>query len=191
MNPAHCSATGVLRALWSALRLSLACSFALPLRAHAATIHSTIAGGPWAMGSTWIGGIVPTAADDVVLDGPVTVQGTRSCAGLGVAPAGALRNGTTSPATLVASGAIANSGVVEDGPQVFRGRVGGDLHNEGVWTNGETILTGAADHHLTQSGAASFESHLTRDAAATGALFLDTPFAILGNLDQDGGRVVI
>jgi len=171
--------------------LPLIATFILPPCVHAATVRSTIVGGAWSAGSTWVGGVAPTAADDVILDGPVTVAGTTSCAGLEVAPAGTLRKSAPAPATFVANGPITNAGTIEDGSGVLKLQVGGDIDNDGAWTNAETMLIGASDHRLSQSPAASFESHLTRDAAASGVLFLDTPFAILGNLDQDGGSVVL
>jgi hypothetical protein len=184
--------TSRLRTLGTAIfLLTFAASLAGSPRAHAATIRSTAAGGPWSLGSTWVGGIVPAASDDVALDGTVTMQGTATCASLEVTAAGRLRNASGVPSTLVVNGSVANIGTIEDAVGTLRLRVGGDLDNDGVWTNVETILIGAADHRLSQSATATFESNLTRDAAASGALFIDTPFAILGNIDQDGGQVFL
>ncbi|MFN0151612.1 MAG: T9SS type A sorting domain-containing protein [bacterium] len=178
----------------SVLLLSLlfcALSLGMAAAAHAATIRSTIAGGPWTSGSTWVGGIAPSASDNVILDGPVTVQANTNCVGLEVAATGLLRKNTAAPVTFAAAGSITNAGTIEDGSGVLKLRVGGDITNDGVWTNVETILTGAAAHRLSQSASAVFEGDLTRDLAASGALFLDTPFAILGNFDQDLRSVVI
>jgi hypothetical protein len=41
---------------------------------HFATITSTTAGGNWDDIATWIGGSVPSSGDDVIIDGPVTVN---------------------------------------------------------------------------------------------------------------------
>ncbi|MCA9756490.1 MAG: hypothetical protein KDA27_11865 [Candidatus Eisenbacteria bacterium] len=158
----------------------------------AATIQSTPAGGPWGTASTWIGGVVPVSADDVVLDGPVTVTGTSgACATLVVTSAGTLSNGATTPATLEVTGSAINQGTIEDGIQVFHLRVGGDLTNEGDWLNATTTFVGTQDQALTQSGTALFESHLQADVTATGTLFVNSPFALLGDFDQEGRDVVL
>ncbi len=160
---------------------------------QASTIHSTALGGPWSNGPTWIGGVVPSVSDDVVLDGPVSITSTKSCAALTVSLNGLLRSGSAAPCALAVTGAVSNAGTIDEGAGggVLRLLVGGDLSNQNLWANVETILTGASAHHLTQSASARFEGKLTRDPGATGALFLDTPFAILGDLDQDSGEIVL
>jgi hypothetical protein len=49
---------------------------ALGATAMAATITSTAVGGAWATGGTWVGGVVPVAADIVIIVGPVTIGAT-------------------------------------------------------------------------------------------------------------------
>src|SRR6185295_4761001 len=39
-----------------------------------ATITSTTTGGDWDNSATWVGGTVPASGDDVIIDGPVTVN---------------------------------------------------------------------------------------------------------------------
>lgn len=52
---------------------------------QAATISASASGGQWHNGSTWVGGVVPTQADDVVLaatSGNVTMSLTQQCRSL-------------------------------------------------------------------------------------------------------------
>lgn len=44
-----------------------------PLVVNAATITSTVSGGDFSLGSTWVGGVVPSASDDVVIADGATV----------------------------------------------------------------------------------------------------------------------
>jgi hypothetical protein len=88
---------------------------ARPVRA--ATITSTAAGGAWATGSTWVGGVAPLATDSVVIattgTNTVTTAGNRTCAGLTI----------NSGATLsMASGNVLT--------------VNGDVSGTGTWTTG-------------------------------------------------------
>ena len=159
--------------------------------ALADTIHSTAAGGAWDSGPTWIGGVVPAPGDDVILDGPVAVRGSETCANLEVAASGALTNGVIIPSTLEVTSSIVNAGAITDGVQVLRIRVGGDLDNQAVWTPVETTIIGISEMHLSQSPSAVFESHLSRDGAATGDLLVDTPFTMIGNIDLRGGRTIL
>lgn len=48
------------------------------VKISAATITSTSTGGNWTSGTTWVGGNVPAATDDVVIDGNVTFDGRLS-----------------------------------------------------------------------------------------------------------------
>ncbi|WP_367328174.1 hypothetical protein, partial [Lentimicrobium sp.] len=53
-------------------------SFALiPVKANS-QIVSAPGGGVWSLPSTWMGGIVPTASDDVIIESTVSVNG-NSC----------------------------------------------------------------------------------------------------------------
>ena len=156
--------------------------------AIADVITSTPTGGPWQVGGTWMGGIVPDGNDDVVIQGPVVVQGSAACLTLDVRAAGSLRSGS-SPSVLVAGGTITNAGTVADGPLSFRIEIGGDLTNQAQWTNQQTSFTGATDHHLVAGGGSIFESDLIMPPAATGDVIVETPFAILGNIDMRDARM--
>lgn len=47
-------------------------SYSITYAAVSSAKTSTTTGGPWATGSTWIGGVAPTSAENVIIDGPVT-----------------------------------------------------------------------------------------------------------------------
>jgi hypothetical protein len=55
---------------------SLALLFVVMFSANAATVTSTAAGGNWAVGGTWQGGVAPGTGDAVILIGPVTSAAT-------------------------------------------------------------------------------------------------------------------
>jgi hypothetical protein len=156
--------------------------------AAADVITSTTTGGPWHASGTWLGGIVPDGNDDVIIQGPVVVQGSAACLTLDVRVAGGLTSGNA-PSTLTAGGATTNAGTIADGPLPFRIDIGGDLTNVAQWTNQLTTFTGPGDHHLTAGGGSIFESKLAMGPAVTGEVIVETPFAILGDVDMGGGRM--
>lgn len=174
-----------LTAIWTILLIAVGSE---PVRA--ATVESTPLGGSWSVGSTWVGGAVPGPGDDVVVWGPVTVPGTATCANLTVAAAGRVSNGVVTPGTLAITGDLANAGIIENGTQLFDVRLGGDLTNDGNVRNRRLILTGAADHHLMQAASALFDTELHQDAAS-GDLFIDTPFVTDANVELVGMRIVL
>ena len=153
-------------------------------------ITSTTTGGPWHVSGTWVGGIVPDGNDDVIIQGPVMVQGSAACLTLDVMAAGSLTSGLA-PSTLTAGGSITNAGTTADGPLPFRIEIGGNLTNDAQWTNKDTIFTGAANHHLTTGGGSIFESNLTLGPGATGDVIVGTPIAILGDVAMGGGRMLL
>jgi hypothetical protein len=70
---------------WCIVPCALFMCLALPMHAEAATITAAAGGGNWNSTSTWVGGAVPTAADDVVLDGtsgPVTITAAAAARSL-------------------------------------------------------------------------------------------------------------
>lgn len=55
-------------------------------------IHSTTAGGDWASASTWVEKIVPAAANDVEINGPVVINAETPCNNLTIKNGGTLQN---------------------------------------------------------------------------------------------------
>lgn len=165
-----------------------------PGLAGASLISSTAAGGFWAVGSSWVGGVVPGPGDDVIIAGPVHVTGAQSCASLQVDAAGLLHSASSGPASLSVAGAVANAGQIANGSSpytAFTLEVGGDLTSGGTWTNVLTRVTGSDDRHLSQEAGAVFTSDLVFAAGAAGDLLVETPFAMTGGLDLGAGRLLV
>ncbi|MCC6459622.1 MAG: hypothetical protein IT260_04060 [Saprospiraceae bacterium] len=106
---------------------------------QAATLESAMSGN-WNLSSTWVGGILPGAADDVVIkfNHNVTLSDTRSCAGLLV------ESGATFSlsGTLNHSGSFLNQGITQWS--------GGEFSGSGSITNDGTLnASGFTNHNTT------------------------------------------
>ena len=60
-------------------KLNLIISVLLSSNSIFAQVESTGFGGLWSDGATWIGGIAPGPADDVIINGPVIIDGSVPC----------------------------------------------------------------------------------------------------------------
>lgn len=54
------------------------------------TITSTVTGGDWTLGTSWVGGVAPGPGDDVIIAGPVSVNSNVSCNHLTINSGGTL-----------------------------------------------------------------------------------------------------
>ena len=156
--------------------------------AHADVITSTTTGGPWLSSGTWVGGVIPDGNDAVVLQGPVVLQGAAACLELDVLATGSLTSGLA-PSTLSVGGGVTNEGTIADGPIPLKLEIGGNLTNHAQWTNRDTFFTGSADHHLIAGGVSKLETNLLQRPEATGEVIVETPLAILGDIDMNDGRM--
>ncbi|MEZ4649366.1 MAG: FlgD immunoglobulin-like domain containing protein [Candidatus Eisenbacteria bacterium] len=173
---------------WLALGIVLA---ATP--ASADIVTSTEAGGDWSQGSTWVGGVVPSSTDDVIIAGSVAVDVSSTCNDLTVLPGGDVHNGPTGLLVLTANGSVLNQGTIRDNTFQFSLFVGGNVRNEGIWTLDTMRFTGAGDREISMDPSAKFESHLFFDAGATGDIVATTPLWVRGVVDIDtpGLRLVL
>ncbi|MDQ2770981.1 MAG: T9SS type A sorting domain-containing protein [Bacteroidota bacterium] len=78
-------------------------------------ISSTAAGGNWSAPATWVGGVVPTAADDVtiVAGATVTLDVAAAAASLTIAATGSLLTSATTAYQLQVAGSVTNNGTLD------------------------------------------------------------------------------
>lgn len=115
-----------------------------------AQITSTTTGGNWNDASTWIGGTVPTANDDVVIDGTVS-HNTKSdaCKNLTVNAEKTLTslNASVNGWHLKIMGDLINNGSIKnnDAGNWLQISVAKNIVNNGIWTNYGVALIGDSD----------------------------------------------
>ncbi|OWP63522.1 hypothetical protein CDA63_08035, partial [Hymenobacter amundsenii] len=78
-------------------------------------ISSTATGGNWSAPATWVGGVVPTAADDVTIvsGATVTLDVAASVASVTVSTGGSLLNSATDSYQLQVAGSVTNNGTLD------------------------------------------------------------------------------
>ncbi|HPE57803.1 MAG TPA: hypothetical protein P5514_06620 [Bacteroidales bacterium] len=111
-----------------------------------AQIYSTTSGGSWNSTTTWIGGVIPGASDNVVINGPVEVVG-NACNNLTILAGASLQNSYYSY-TLTINGDLYNHGTISNYSSAFTVEIYGDIYNDGVWVNSYSRLKGATNQYL-------------------------------------------
>jgi len=97
-----------------------------PANAPLSIIYSTALGGDWKWGVTWIGYIIPSASDDVVIDGSVFITKAQSCLNLTITPNGTLTIKPGGSLTVDGNTVITGSMVVETrGSLITNGTIAG------------------------------------------------------------------
>lgn len=164
----------------------------IAVTAGADTITSTAEGGLWFAGTTWQGGVVPGAADVVVVAGPVTIAGEAECASLEITVAGSLAAAVVAPPRVLrVGGPLTNGGVIAGGsPYSLDLAVAGDIHHAGLWTSGRLSVTGAGVRELSLAPGTKLTTVLEAEPGA-GDLVATTPLVIEGDLDMSEGRLVL
>ena len=100
--------------------LCVACSMFFALSASAAVIESTESGGIWTRPATWVGGVVPTATDQVVINGTVSLLSSVEVAGLEVQADGVVRlYNSSNTYSIQVNGNITNNGQINSGIAVL------------------------------------------------------------------------
>lgn len=154
-----------------------------------AQIHSTTGGGSWNDTLTWVGWTIPGPNDDVVIEGPVDVTGAE-CNNLVVQPNGVLQNRSYTNYTLRVNGNLTNNGIIRNYPGWYNLyiTVGGDLINNGEWSNSYTYLTGSQDQHLMFTK--EFSGYRIEDANNGSSLIADSDLTFKNTkIDLNGSQL--
>jgi hypothetical protein len=142
-------------------------------------IQSTGIGGPWNNATTWVGGAIPGAGDDVIIQGPVVHESASGytilaeyCNNLTIAPGGSLHNGDYGGGSgtypLYVGGNVVNNGVVANGTNDFlKIFISGNLENNDTWMPYETELQVSSNHNLGLASGKSFGSRFIVSGEAT------------------------
>jgi hypothetical protein len=138
---------------------------------YSQTIYSTTGGGPWDSTWTWVSGIVPSTAYDVVINGPV-YSSTNGCHNLTVNSGGTLYNNYYNY-TLTVTGDVVNNGSISNHVNYLYLDVAGDVTNNGTWNNTYTSLTGTADHIISCQNNHNFSGYQFQNTG-TGNMFINT-----------------
>jgi hypothetical protein len=107
-------------------------------------ISSTATGGNWSAPATWVGGVVPTAADDVTIaaGAVVTLDVAATVASLTVAASGSLLTSATTAYSLQVAGSVTNNGTLDLSAS---STIGSDLRFTGA---GNAAFTGTGTTDL-------------------------------------------
>ena len=118
-------------------------------------ITSTSSGGYWSDTTTWIGHVVPTESNDVVIAGKVYVNMEAKCKNLTVNSGDTLtRDGYGR--TLYVTGDLTNNGVITKGD--FTIDITGNVTNNGTWELGTIRFSGTNDNTITMASTKSINS---------------------------------
>jgi uncharacterized protein YjdB len=133
------------------------CSVSVLAAVAAGEIQSTGVGvGLWFTPETWVGGVVPGAANDVRINGEVQVDAgktgdTATCRNCIVTANGVLRSEAYKNQTILIKGNLVNYGSVRNGPNyasydnaTFNVRIGGNFTQDSLYGPQSTYFTGAS-----------------------------------------------
>ncbi|WP_354582287.1 T9SS type A sorting domain-containing protein [Hymenobacter sp. UYP22] len=128
-----------------------------------ASISSTAAGGNWSSPATWVGGVVPTATDDVTVVGgaTVTVDVAASCASLTINSTGSLLTSSTTVYQVQVGGSVLNNGTLDLSAS---SAVGSDLR-----------FTGAGNANFSGSGTTDLQTMTLAKSARTDVVEMNLP----------------
>ncbi len=158
---------------------------------QALVVQSTLAGGEWSEPTTWIDEVVPGPADDVIIDGPVVIDGSASCKDLTVNADRVLDGWDVNTSSLIVNGNLYNDGAIHNGYYNLNIILFGDLSNDGIIDNRRITLEGISPQHLSMDGAATFFTEIVLDPGAIEIVYVDTDFTTSKYIDLNGGDMVL
>ncbi len=113
-------------------------------------ITSVSDGGYWNNTTTWVGGVVPTVDNDVIIVGTVTVNQAAICNSLTVNVGKTLKSDGNN-AELIVKRNVTNKGNIYNDTEydnAFTLEVGRDVVNEGKWKKTDIVFTGLYDNRI-------------------------------------------
>ncbi|MDD3050132.1 MAG: hypothetical protein PHR06_03210 [Candidatus Cloacimonetes bacterium] len=156
---------------------------------HALVIQSTAEGGYWNDSDTWMGGSIPAANDDVVINGSVWPATESFCQNLTITGDGVLLHGSDSQLSgkLTVQGNLSNNGsihswAVSGNLEVV---VCGDVYINGNVDNDLFILNGL-NHQMFDCETTTFHPDEFKDTCASSDILLMTDLTLNG-VDVDLG----
>lgn len=154
-------------------------------------ISSTLAGGLWTSETTWQGGVVPNANDNVWIIGPVVVNASPGVTDLQVEPSGSLRNAEAAVTTIYVNGDLTNSGTIQDydPPNRLSMRCYGDLTNYGSYTASVVFFLGTEPQSLANYG--PFTPDTIYDQVPASSLAFQTDLSLTNTSLDLGGTTLI
>ncbi len=130
---------------------------------NAQTITSSVSGGNWSAGASWIGGIVPTAGSNVIINSAVYADGNVSCNNLTVNSGCFLYNTFGYSVTVSAAGYVINNGSILNHPNGYTLslNIQGNITNNGIWNINSTRLSSTLDQGIQEAAGKAFEGGFT------------------------------
>jgi hypothetical protein len=146
------------------------------------TITSAVSGGNWNTPATWIGAVVPSPSNNVIINSAVYVNGNVTCNNLTVNSGANLSNTYAVSPTLTVTGAVINNGSIITNPNgySFYLDIKGNLTNNGVWNLNTTTLSGLSDQVISESAGMKLEGYMIM-ADSTGDVVLGSDVLLNGN----------
>ncbi len=176
-----------------ALTIALVC---IQLLSFGATITSTIAGGNWNAGATWVGGAVPAATDDVIIVNTATVNLTtnQSCNSLTL---NGILNLNTNTRTLTVAGAVTLNGtasirgnstsrIINAGSLSVAAAANAIIQNITLTVTGATQIDGTLTFNTGNSATKSFGNFTISSTGIFTNTANNVPITISGNMINNG-----
>ncbi|UBM62490.1 PKD domain-containing protein [Candidatus Sulfidibacterium hydrothermale] len=165
--------------------------FAQTQKSRNNTITSTSSGGSWSDTLTWVGYVVPTENDDVVIKGKVVIDYAAKCHSLTVENGDTLTKDGYSR-TFYVTGDFTNNGVVTENTYgYFTISIGGDVMNNGRWESSQILFAGVNNDTLSMGSTAEFNNMTFWKSDTNSYLVIGSDFqcnnSIFDGLNSDGG----
>lgn len=121
-------------------------------------ITSTTSGGNWSESTTWIGGVVPTASDNVIINGEVVLDQNSECNDLFINAGKILRSSTGFYQNLTVNGNLSNSGTIQNNDDTDLNLIlKGNLNNNGTIQNDDIMFNGTTNQNISMTTDAVFQ----------------------------------